>query len=139
MVLVGILTNRDLRFETDPSKPVSEAMTTEALSPPVGTTVGEAVEILKRHKVEKLPLVDEDHRLRGLITIKDIMKAQKHPNAAKDAHGRLRVAAAVGVTSDTLRRVGLLVDAGVDMVVVDTAHGHSRGVIETVKRYGLRS
>ena len=134
-VLVGILTNRDLRFETDPSKPVSEAMTTEGLiTAPVGTTVGEAVEILKRHKVEKLPLVDEDYRLRGLITIKDIMKAQKYPNAAKDAHGRLRVAAAVGVTSDTLRRVGLLVDAGVDMVVVDTAHGHSRGVIETVKR-----
>ncbi len=134
-VLVGILTNRDLRFETDLSKPVCEAMTSEGLvTAPVGTTMSEAVEILKRHKVEKLPLVDEGFRLKGLITIKDIKKAQKYPNAAKDAHGRLRAAAAVGVTPDTLDRVGLLADAGVDMIVVDTAHGHSRGVIEMVKR-----
>ncbi len=134
-VLVGILTNRDLRFETDLSKPVSEAMTSTGLvTASVGTTVAEAVEILKRHKVEKLPLVDEEFRLKGLITIKDIKKAQKYPNAAKDAQGRLRAAAAVGVTPDTLERVGLLTDAGVDMVVVDTAHGHSRGVIEMVKR-----
>lgn len=134
-VLVGILTNRDLRFETDLSKSVSEAMTSRGLvTAPVGTTLDEAVEILKRHKVEKLPLVDEEFHLRGLITIKDIKKARKYPNAAKDDHGRLRVAAAIGVTSDSMKRAGLLVDAGADMIVIDTAHGHSRGVIDMVRR-----
>jgi IMP dehydrogenase len=103
------------------------------ITAPVGTTVDQAVEILKRHKVEKLPLVDEAFRLRGLITIKDILKARKYPNSAKDEHGRLRVAAAVGVTGDTMDRAAGLVDAGVDMIVVDTAHGHSRGVIDTVR------
>ncbi len=132
--LVGILTNRDLRFETEFDRPVSEAMTRDNLiTAPVGTTVDQAVEILKRHKVEKLPLVDEAFRLRGLITIKDILKAQKYPNSAKDEHGRLRVAAAVGVTNDTMARVAGLIDAGADMIVVDTAHGHSRGVIDTVR------
>jgi len=133
--LVGILTNRDLRFETEFDRPVSVAMTRDNLiTAPVGTTVDQAVEILKRHKVEKLPLVDEAFRLRGLITIKDILKAQKYPNSAKDEHGRLRVAAAVGVTGDTMDRVAGLVDAGADMIVVDTAHGHSRGVIDTSRR-----
>jgi len=132
--LVGILTNRDLRFETEFDRPVSMAMTRDNLiTAPVGTTVDQAVEILKRHKVEKLPLVDEAFRLRGLITIKDILKARKYPNSAKDEHGRLRVAAAVGVTGDTMDRVAGLVDAGADMIVVDTAHGHSRGVIDTVR------
>jgi len=132
--LVGILTNRDLRFETEFDRPVSMAMTRDNLiTAPVGTTVDQAVEILKRHKVEKLPLVDEAFRLRGLITIKDILKAKKYPNSAKDEHGRLRVAAAVGVTGDTMDRAAGLVDAGVDMIVVDTAHGHSRGVIDTVR------
>ncbi len=132
--LVGILTNRDLRFETEFDRPVSLAMTRDNLiTAPVGTTVDQAVEILKRHKVEKLPLVDEAFRLRGLITIKDILKAQKYPNSAKDEHGRLRVAAAVGVTDDTMDRVASLIDAGTDMIVVDTAHGHSRGVIDTVR------
>ena len=132
--LVGILTNRDLRFETEFDRPVSMAMTRDNLiTAPVGTTVDQAVEILKCHKVEKLPLVDEAFRLRGLITIKDILKARKYPNSAKDEHGRLRVAAAVGVTGDTMDRAAGLVDAGVDMIVVDTAHGHSRGVIDTVR------
>jgi len=132
--LVGILTNRDLRFETEFDRPVSLAMTRDNLiTAPVGTTVDQAVEILKRHKVEKLPLVDEAFRLRGLITIKDILKAQKYPNSSKDEHGRLRVAAAVGVTDDTMDRVASLIDAGTDMIVVDTAHGHSRGVIDTVR------
>ncbi|MCR4426910.1 MAG: IMP dehydrogenase [Firmicutes bacterium] len=132
--LVGILTNRDLRFETNFDQPVSRAMTKDNLvTAPVGTTVDQAIAILQKHKIEKLPLVDEQFKLRGLITIKDIQKAQKYPNAAKDAQGRLRVAAAVGVSRDTLDRVAALVDAGVDLIVVDTAHGHSRGVIETVR------
>ncbi|HHY62864.1 MAG TPA: IMP dehydrogenase [Bacillota bacterium] len=132
--LVGILTNRDLRFETDYDQPVSNVMTKDGLiTAPVGTTVDEAIEILKVHKVEKLPLVDEEFKLKGLITIKDIKKTRKYPNAAKDEHGRLRVGAAVGVSVGTMDRVAALIDAGADMIVVDTAHGHSRGVIETVK------
>ncbi|MEA4885018.1 MAG: IMP dehydrogenase [Clostridia bacterium] len=138
-VLVGILTNRDLRFETNYDQPVANAMTKHGLiTAPVGTTVDQAIEILKIHKVEKLPLVDEGFRLRGLITIKDIKKSQKYPNSTKDAQGRLRAGAAVGVTADTLARVEALVSAGVDLVVVDTAHGHSKGVIETVRAVRAR-
>ncbi|HHY93170.1 MAG TPA: IMP dehydrogenase [Firmicutes bacterium] len=133
--LIGIITNRDLRFEEDYSRPISEVMTKENLiTAPVGTTLEYAKEILKKHKVEKLPLVDEKGRLRGLITIKDIEKAKKYPNAAKDAVGRLRVGAAVGVAADTLERARALVKAGVDVLVVDTAHGHSRGVLDMVAR-----
>lgn len=133
--LIGIITNRDLRFEEDYSRPISEVMTKENLiTAPVGTTLERAKEILKRHKVEKLPLVDEQGRLKGLITIKDIEKAKKYPNAAKDSVGRLRVGAAVGVAADTMERARALVKAGVDVLVVDTAHGHSRGVLETVAR-----
>ncbi|MDK2856252.1 MAG: dehydrogenase [Bacillota bacterium] len=133
--LIGIITNRDLRFEEDYSRPISEVMTKENLiTAPVGTTLERAKEILKRHKVEKLPLVDEQGRLKGLITIKDIEKAKKYPNAAKDSVGRLRVGAAVGVAADTMERARALVKAGVDVLVVDTAHGHSRGVLETVAK-----
>ncbi|RKO68165.1 IMP dehydrogenase [Desulfofundulus salinus] len=133
--LVGILTNRDLRFERDFSKPVGEVMTRDNLvTAPVGTTLEQAKEILRRHKVEKLPIVDEDFNLRGLITIKDIEKARQYPLSAKDKKGRLLVAAAVGVSADTEERADALVRAGVDAIVVDTAHGHSKGVLETVAR-----
>lgn len=133
--LVGIITNRDLRFEEDFSRPISEVMTKENLiTGPVGTTLERAKEILKQHKIEKLPLVDEHNRLKGLITIKDIEKAKKYPNAAKDDMGRLRVGAAVGIAHDTMERAHALVKAGVDVLVVDTAHGHSRGVLEMVSR-----
>lgn len=133
--LVGILTNRDLRFEKDFSKPVGKVMTKDNLiTAPVGTTLEEAKEILQRHKVEKLPIVDEDFNLRGLITIKDIEKARQYPHSAKDRRGRLLVAAAVGVGFDGMERVDALVRAKVDAIVVDTAHGHSRSVIEMVKK-----
>ncbi|MBE3587747.1 MAG: IMP dehydrogenase [Thermoanaerobacteraceae bacterium] len=133
--LVGILTNRDLRFERDFSRPVSEVMTRDNLvTAPVGTTLEQAKEILQRHKVEKLPIVDEEFNLRGLITIKDIEKARQYPLSAKDKRGRLLVAAAVGVSADTAERTDALVKAGVDAIVVDTAHGHTRGVLETVAR-----
>lgn len=133
--LVGILTNRDLRFEKDFSKPIAEVMTKENLvTAPVGTTLEQAKEILRRHKVEKLPIVDEDFNLRGLITIKDIEKARQYPLSAKDARGRLLVAAAVGTGFDGMERVDALVRAKVDVIVVDTAHGHSRSVIEMVKK-----
>jgi len=133
--LVGILTNRDLRFETDFSRPIGEVMTKDNLiTAPEGTTLEEAKEILKKYKIEKLPLVDENFNLRGLITIKDIQKARQYPNAAKDERGRLRVAAAVGVGGDTMERVAALVAAGVDAVVVDTAHGHSVHVLDTVAK-----
>jgi IMP dehydrogenase len=133
--LVGILTNRDLRFVEDSSLPIAEVMTRENLiTAPVGTTLEDAEAILQRYRIEKLPVVDEDGRLCGLITFKDIQKKRRYPNACKDAHGRLRVGAAVGVTADTLERVAALVEAGVDLVVVDTAHGHSRGVCEMVER-----
>lgn len=133
--LVGIITNRDLRFEQDYSKPIYEVMTKENLiTAPVGTTIKEAEKILQKYKVEKLPIVDEHGMLKGLITIKDIEKAIKYPNSAKDSTGRLLAGAAVGVAKDTMDRIEALRDAKVDIIVVDTAHGHSSGVIEMVKR-----
>ncbi|NLZ47938.1 MAG: IMP dehydrogenase [Clostridiales bacterium] len=133
--LVGIITNRDIVFETDYSKKISEVMTKEGLvTAPENTTIEEAKELLKKHKIEKLPLVDKDNNLKGLITIKDIEKAIKFPNAAKDAQGRLLCGAAVGVTGDMMDRIHALVKASVDVVVVDTAHGHSKGVIDAVRR-----
>ncbi|HYG15583.1 MAG TPA: IMP dehydrogenase [Bacteroidia bacterium] len=133
--LVGILTNRDLRFERDNSRPVREVMTSENLiTVPAGTTLQQAESILKDNRIEKLPVVDNDGTLTGLITYKDIIKHSSHPKACKDSLGRLLVGAAVGITADTLERVTALVNAGVDVVIVDTAHGHSHGVIEEVKR-----
>ncbi len=132
--LVGILTNRDLRFETKLDLAISEVMTRERLiTTPVGTTLEEAKEILHKHRIEKLPVVDEHFNLRGLITIKDIEKRKKYPAACKDALGRLRVGGAVGVGDEALERVALLVKAGADVVAVDTAHGHSALVIEAVR------
>ena len=134
-VLVGILTNRDLRFGADPGQPVSVYMTSRDLvTAPVGTTLDEASAILGRNKVEKLPVVDHDGRLRGLITVKDIQKKVRYPLATKDERGRLRVAAAVGVGNDALERAAALADAEVDVIVVDTAHGHSRGVLDVVRQ-----
>jgi IMP dehydrogenase len=134
-VLVGILTNRDLRFEDDVAQPVSALMTARNLvTAPVGTTLAEAEEILHRHKIEKLPVVDADGRLRGLITVKDIQKKIQYPQATKDERGRLRVGAAVGVGPDAVERAEALVSAGVDVLVVDTAHGHSHGVLEMVRK-----
>ena len=134
-VLVGILTNRDLRFENDTSQPVSALMTSRNLvTAPVGTTLEEAEAILHRHKIEKLPVVDADGRLKGLITVKDISKRIKYPDATKDDQGRLRVGAAVGVGNDALERAAALVEAEVDVLVVDTAHGHSHGVLDVVRR-----
>ncbi len=133
--LVGILTNRDLRFDPDLDAEVSKYMTNSNLiTAPVGTTLEEAEKILQRHKIEKLPVVDENGYLRGLITFKDIQKKKKYPNACKDALGRLRVGAAVGVKSDTIERVEELKKANVDVIVIDTAHGHSKGVIEMLKK-----
>ncbi|MGZ4122891.1 MAG: IMP dehydrogenase [Tumebacillaceae bacterium] len=132
--LVGIITNRDLRFEKNYNRQIRDVMTSENLiTAPVGTTLKDAEEILQKHKVEKLPLVDENNHLKGLITIKDIEKAILFPNAAKDEKGRLIVGAAVGVSKDTFERVEALVNAHVDLIVVDTAHGHSLGVINTVR------
>ena len=133
--LVGILTNRDLRFEKNFSRLIGEVMTRDNLiTAPVGTTLEQAKEILQSHKVEKLPIVDEQNILRGLITIKDIEKAKQYPNAAKDSQGRLLVGAALSVGHDIFERAFKLIEAGVDVVVVDTAHGHSQGVINTVKK-----
>lgn len=133
-LLVGVLTNRDLRFVDDHDRKVSEFMTKDNLvTAKVGTTLEDAEKILQKHKVEKLPVVDNSGKLRGLITFKDIQKKKRHPNACKDDRGRLRAGAAVGVKSDTLERVAALVKAGVDVVIVDTAHGHSRGVIDMVR------
>lgn len=132
--LVGILTNRDLRFETNYSRPIYEVMTSENLiTAPVGTTHEQARQILAKHRIEKLPLVDEEGHLRGLITIKDIQKAQKYPNSAKDASGRLLCGAAVGVTHDVFDRIEALLDAKVDVISIDTAHGHSVGVLRQVE------
>lgn len=132
--LVGIITNRDLRFETDLSRRISDCMTREHLiTAPVGTSLEDAKELLRKHRIEKLPLVDDKGRLKGLITIKDIEKALKYPNSAKDSKGRLLVAAAVGVGADMMDRIEAIVAAKVDVIVVDTAHGHSRGVLEAVK------
>jgi len=133
--LVGILTNRDLRFETNFKKRVSEVMTKDRLvTAPVGTDIDKAKGLLHKYKIEKLPIVDKDFNLKGLITIKDIEKRAKYPNSCKDKMGRLRVGAAVGVGEEAIRRAGLLVKAGVDVLVVDTAHGHTKGVISTIKR-----
>ena len=133
--LLGILTNRDLRFETRTDLPVSAVMTKEHLvTVAVGTTLEEAKAILHKHKIEKLLVVDRDYHLKGLITVKDIQKMIKYPHACKDALGRLRVAAALGVGPETLERARALVDARVDVLVVDTAHGHSAGVLETVRK-----
>ncbi|QGT99227.1 Inosine-5'-monophosphate dehydrogenase [Candidatus Syntrophocurvum alkaliphilum] len=133
--LVGIITNRDIRFETNYDKEIKDAMTSENLiTAPVGTSVEEAKGILSKSKLEKLPLVDEEFNLMGLITIKDIEKTTKYPNAAKDKKGRLLVGAAVGIAKDTLDRVKALLDAGVDVIVLDTAHGHSVGVIELTSK-----
>ncbi len=135
MELRGILTNRDLRFQENLELPVSQIMTkTNLVTASSGTNLKEAEKILTRHKVEKLPLVDEKNRLIGLITYKDIMKVKSRPNSCRDGLGRLRVGAAVGVTSDTLERVKMLKQNGVDAVVIDTAHGHSKGVIEMLKK-----
>src|SRR5437899_12395229 len=134
-VLVGILTNRDLRFESDVDQPVSALMTSRNLvTAPVGTTLAEAEEILHRNKIEKLPVVDADGRLPGLITVKGIRKKIEFPEATKDEQGRLQVGAAVGVGPDALERAQALAQAGVDVLVIDTAHGHSRGVLEMVAR-----
>ena len=133
--LVGIITNRDLRFENDPNKPIHEAMTKDNLiTAPEGTDLREAEHILKRHKIEKLPIVDNEGNLKGLITIKDIEKSIQYPNSAKDSQGRLVCGAALGVGYDCMDRLKALVDAKVDVVVVDTAHGHSENVINTVKK-----
>src|SRR6266567_4239522 len=131
--LVGIITNRDLQFERELDRPIRAAMTKERLvTAPVGTTLDEAERILAKHRIEKLPVVDEQGILRGLITIKDIFKRRRHPDANKDQHGRLRVAAAVGGTKDAQARTKALLDAGCDVIVVDSAHGHAEGVLETV-------
>ena len=131
--LVGIITNRDLQFENDPSRPIRDVMTSANLvTAPVGTNLDEAQRILARHKIEKLPVVDPDGTLKGLITVKDIFKRQQYPFANKDQHGRLRVAAAVGATKDAATRARALLDGGCDVLVVDSAHGHSEGVLDTV-------
>ncbi|MBA3450417.1 MAG: IMP dehydrogenase, partial [Chloroflexia bacterium] len=133
--LVGILTNRDLRFVDDIGQPVSAVMTSDDLiTAPAGTTLEQAQSILHRHRVEKLPVVDERGYLTGLITVKDIQKKIQFPNATKDGKGRLRVGAAVGVGADAVERAAALVDAGVDILVVDTAHGHSHSVLHMVER-----
>jgi IMP dehydrogenase len=132
--LIGILTNRDLRFERELSMPIRSLMTSENLvTAPIGTNLDQAREILQRHKIEKLPVVDSENRLVGLITYKDILKVKNYPNSCKDSLGRLMVGAAVGVTSDTMDRLEALTSVGVDVVCVDTAHGHSRGVLDTIK------
>ncbi len=137
--LVGILTNRDLRFEIDTELEIKQVMTSGNLvTVPAGTTLEQAEKILQKNRIEKLPVVDGDNNLKGLITVKDIQKKRLYPMAAKDEHGRLRVGAAVGVANDTLERVQALVDVQVDVIAIDTAHGHSRGVIETVKRVRLK-
>jgi len=133
--LVGIITNRDLQFERQLDRPIHEVMTKDRLvTAPLGTTLDEAERILGEHRIEKLPVVDKDGTLRGLITVKDIFKRRQYPGANKDEHGRLRVAAAVGVSKDTPTRAKALLDAGVDALVVDSAHGHSRGVLDTLAR-----
>ena len=133
--LIGIITNRDIKFETDMDQLIDNVMTKDNLvTAPEGTTLEEAREILRRHKVEKLPIVDEEFRLKGLITIKDIEKAQVYPNSARDEKGRLMVGAAIGVTADVLDRVHALVEAGADVLCLDSAHGHSHNILDCVKR-----
>ncbi len=137
--LVGILTNRDIRFETNFNRPIHEIMTCERTRPgglvtaPIGTTLEQAQEILQQHRIEKLPIVDENRKLLGLITIKDIQKVRQYPNATKDGRGRLRCGAAIGPLRDPIGRTAALIDAGVDMIVIDAAHGHSRGVLHALR------
>lgn len=132
--LVGILTNRDIRFETNFDRPIHEVMTSENLiTAPVGTNLEEAEKILQRHKIEKLPIVDEQGKLRGLITIKDLLKIRQHPNATKDARGRLVVGAAIGPMREPVERARALAEAGVDFIVIDSAHGHSQGVLNALR------
>ncbi len=133
-ILIGILTNRDLRFETNKNRLVSELMTSQNLiTAPEGTTLEQAKETLQKYKIEKLPVIDKDYKLAGLITFKDIMKVEDYPSACKDKFGRLVVGAAVGVTKDMQERIQALVDVGVDAITIDTAHGHSRGVLDRVR------
>jgi len=133
--LLGLITNRDMRFETDPSRPVAEVMTPMPLiTGPVGISRDDAMRLLARNKIEKLPLVDDQGRLRGLITLKDFVKSGMYPDASKDDQGRLRVGAAVGFFGDAWKRAMALIEEGVDLLVVDTAHGHSQGVLEMVRR-----
>lgn len=133
--LVGIITNRDLRFEKNMKRPVREVMTTkDIITAKQGTDLTKAEQILQHHKIEKLPVIDKDHKLVGLITFKDIVKVKVHPNACKDEFGRLRVAAAVGVTADVMERIAALVREAVDAIIIDTAHGHSKGVIDLLKK-----
>lgn len=133
--LVGIVTNRDLQFETDLSQGIADVMTSENLvTVPVGTTLDEARKLLHRHRIEKLPVVDGDGKLQGLITVKDIFKRQQYPNACKDEHGRLRVGAAIGASGSDLDRAAAVLEAGADVIVVDTAHGHSDGVLQAIAR-----
>lgn len=133
--LVGIITNRDMRFLTDFNEKIGNVMTKDNLiTAPVGTTMDEAQEILRRHKIEKLPLVDEGGYLKGLITIKDIEKAVQYPNSARDSRGRLLCGAAIGITADVLERAGALIEAQVDVLVLDSAHGHSKNIMECLKK-----
>ena len=133
--LIGIITNRDMKFEVDMDQLIDNVMTKENLvTAKEGTTLEEAKQILRRHKIEKLPIVDDEFRLKGLITIKDIEKATVYPNSARDEKGRLRVGAAIGATDDVLDRVAALVEAGADVLALDSAHGHSHNIIECVKR-----
>lgn len=135
LTLIGIITNRDLRFKPDRNQLISEIMTIEGLiTLPEGSTLEDAEKVLKNHRIEKLPVVDDNYTLRGLITFKDIQKKKKHPYSCKDELGRLRVGAAVGISQDTLDRVAALVNVGVDAIFVDTAHGHSRGVLNMISR-----
>jgi IMP dehydrogenase len=132
--LIGIITNRDLRFNPNPQTPIAEIMTKENLrTAPLGTTLEDAEQMLQKYRIEKLPVVDENNVLKGLITFKDIQKKKKHPHSAKDDLGRLRAAAAVGIAPDTLERVSALCDAGVDIIFIDTAHGHNIGMVNTIK------
>jgi IMP dehydrogenase len=133
MKLIGIVTNRDLRFEVNMNRPIAEVMSKNIISIPQQTDLEHAANILQKYKIEKLPIVDENGKLTGLITYKDITKSKDRPNSCKDSMGRLRVAAAVGVTYDTFERIDTLVKAGVDAIIIDTAHGHSKGVINTLK------
>jgi IMP dehydrogenase len=133
--LVGIITNRDLQFERSLDRPVAEAMTKDRLvTAPLGTTLDEAEKILGKNRIEKLPVVDADRRLKGLITVKDIHKRRQYPTANKDTHGRLRVAAAIGAAGDFLTRAKALIGAGVDAIIIDTAHGHAEGVLEATTK-----
>lgn len=132
-VLVGILTNRDLRFETNPSRKISEIMTKEVITAPYGIAIDKAKALLHKHRIEKLPVVDSKKKLKGLITVTDIVKREKFPNSCKDGQGRLRVGAAVGVSFDREARIDALLKSGADVIVIDTAHGHSKGVLDAVR------